>query len=107
MGHRREVERKTIGYCGLTHFSDIEGQPEIEVGYRLARAWWGQGFATEAARGVRNYAFHSLGLSRLVSLIEPSNTASLRVAAKLGMHREREVMLPGYDHADYLYVVDG
>jgi len=63
-----------IGYCGLTLFPDIDGTAEIEIGYRLIRKFWGYGFATEATSAVRDYAFSELKLTRLVALIEPSNT---------------------------------
>ena len=46
-----------VGYCGLFYFPDINGKPEVEIGYRLARSAWGQGYATEAALSVRDYAF--------------------------------------------------
>ncbi len=96
---------EVVGYCGLFYFPDVAGQTEIELGYRLARAWWGQGYATEAARAVRDYAFNTLGLKRLVAMIDPQNLASIRVAEKIGMRYEKEVMFPGYSHPDHLYVV--
>ena len=102
------VEQSTgdvIGYCGLFYFLDIHGQPEIELGYRLRRAAWGQGYATEAARLVRDYAFHTLHIKRLIALIDPDNVPSIRVAEKIGMHYESEVMLEGYDHPDHVYVI--
>ena len=67
--------RTVIGYAGLFHFPEIDGQPEIEIGYRLARRCWGQGFATEAAAAIRDYAFNVLCLPRLIALIDPQNTA--------------------------------
>jgi ribosomal-protein-alanine N-acetyltransferase len=94
-----------IGYCGLTHFPDIGGQPEIEVGYRLARSYWGRGYATEAARAVRDYGFGSLGLTRLIALIDPQNVASIRAAEKIGMRHEKDVTLPGYTHSDRVYCI--
>jgi [ribosomal protein S5]-alanine N-acetyltransferase len=94
-----------LGYCGLFRFDAIEGVPEIEIGYRLARAAWGRGVATEAALAVRDYAFDVLGLRRVVALIDPANTASLRVAQKLGMQYEKDVMLDGYTHPDQLYAL--
>lgn len=96
---------EVIGYCGLFYFPDINGRPEIEIGYRLARGWWGRGCATEAVIAVRDYAFNALGLSRLVALIDPVNVASIRVAEKAGMRYETDVMLEGYDHPDRVYVV--
>lgn len=96
--------RDVIGYCGLFYFPDINGQPEVEIGYRLARSAWGKGYATEAAFAVREYAFSILGLKRLIAMIDPSNIASIRVAEKLGMYREGEVTLEGYTHPDHVYV---
>lgn len=93
-----------VGYCGLFFFAALNGRPEVELGYRLERAAWGRGLATEAAVAVRDYAFEALHLPRLVALIDPANAASLRVARKLGMAYEADVMLPGYDHPDHLYV---
>ena len=87
----RQTEQ-TIGYCGLSHFDDIAGQPEIEIGYRLARESWGRGYATEAARAVRDYAFHTLNISRLISIIDPRNTASVKVAEKTGLRYEKDAM---------------
>jgi [ribosomal protein S5]-alanine N-acetyltransferase len=103
------IEQKTqkiIGYCGLFYFPDINGKEEVEIGYRLARSTWGQGYATEAARAVLDFAFNDLQLSRLVALIDPGNIASMHVARKLGMHYEKDVMLEGYDHPDHLYALN-
>lgn len=102
----RQRDASVIGYCGLFYFPEVNGQPEVEVGYRLARSAWGQGFATEAVRAVRDYAFHTLSLHRLIAIIDPSNTASIRVAEKVGMHYEQDVMLAGYSHPDRVYVVE-
>jgi len=97
--------QKLIGYCGLFYFPDICGSPEVEVGYRLVRRKWGQGFATEAASVVRDYAFEKLSLQRLIALIDPENTASIRVAEKLGMIYEKDYMPPEYDYPDRVYAV--
>jgi [ribosomal protein S5]-alanine N-acetyltransferase len=94
-----------VGYCGLFHFPDVNGKPEIEIGYRLVRAAWGKGYATESARAVRDYAFATLGLNRLIAIIEPSNIASIRVAEKIGMHHEQDVMFDGYSHPDHVYAI--
>ena len=55
-----------------------------ELGWALARAHWGQGLATEAARAVREWTYAERGVERLISLIDPKNTRSVRVADKLG-----------------------
>ena len=86
---------RVIGFCGLTRFDDIDGQVEIEIGYRLARAYWGRGLATEAAAAVREYAFSVLVLPRLVAIIDPCNGPSIRVAQKTGLQYEKEVLFRG------------
>jgi RimJ/RimL family protein N-acetyltransferase len=63
---------------------DLHG-PEIEIGWRLVRSAWGQGYATEAAWPVLAHALHTLGLPRIVADIDPGNTASINVARKLGL----------------------
>jgi RimJ/RimL family protein N-acetyltransferase len=100
-----QSSREVIGYCGLFFFPDINGKPEIEVGYRLARDKWGKGYATEAAQSVRDYAFHTLGVKRLIAMIDPENKASIRVARKLGMRYEGEITFEGYTHPDHVYVI--
>lgn len=96
--------QEVIGYCGLFFFPDVNGQPEVELGYRLRRSAWGQGYATEAARAARDFAFDALGIPRLIATIDPANLASIRVAEKIGMRYESDVMLEGYDHPDHVYV---
>jgi RimJ/RimL family protein N-acetyltransferase len=99
----RRSDSQFIGYCGLTLLPEIDGIADYELGYRLIRSAWGNGYATEAAIAVRDYAFTVLNLTRLVALIEPINKRSIRVAEKLGMKYERDVLLPDYDHPDRLY----
>jgi RimJ/RimL family protein N-acetyltransferase len=81
------------------------GQPETEIGYRLARPYWGRGYATESARAVRDYALNTLRLPRLIAMIDPQNVASIRVVEKLGMHYEKDVMFEGYTHPDRVYAI--
>ena len=81
---------KFIGRCGLLPWT-IEGQREVEVAYTIAQEYWGKGLATEAARGILDYGFEQLKLSRLICLIDPENIASQRVAEKIGMSLERKV----------------
>jgi ribosomal-protein-alanine N-acetyltransferase len=102
------VEKRSaeaIGYCGLFHYPDVCGQPETEIGYRLARTYWGKGYATEAVIAVRDYGFNTLGLPRLIAIIDPQNIASIRVARKAGMQYENDVLFEGYTHADHVYAV--
>lgn len=95
-----------LGYCGLFYFPDVNGQPEVEIGYRLAQSAWGKGYATEASIAVRDYALGILGMKRLIAIIDPSNVASIRVAEKIGMHYEQDVMFDGYTHPDAVYSIN-
>jgi len=73
-----------IGDCGIEH-KLVGGALEAELGYDFRSDYWNQGFTTEAASAVRDYAFKSLHLPRLISLIRIGNRASRRVAEKIGM----------------------
>lgn len=83
-----------IGRCGLLPWT-IEGQFEIEVAYLLAKEFWGQGLAAEAAGALVRHAFERLRLIRLIALIDPANVASIRTAEKIGFGFEREVEVEG------------
>lgn len=83
-----------IGNCGLQQV-EIEGQVEVELGYDLRSDHWNRGLATEAARAVRDYAFEVLRLPKIISLIRTGNRASRRVAEKVGMGLEREIVRYG------------
>jgi ribosomal-protein-alanine N-acetyltransferase len=78
-----------IGRCGLLPWV-IDGQQEVEVAFALAKTYWGQGLATEAARSIVQYAFEHVHVSRLICLIDHDNQGSIRVATKLGMTFEKE-----------------
>ncbi len=98
-GEGATVLRETgemIGVCGLIVWPDIDGAEELEVAYLLARPWWGRGLATEVARAIRHHARDQLGRDRLVSCIYPDNTASIRVAEKIGMHYEKDFDWAGH-----------
>ncbi len=73
-----------IGYCGL-HKVEVSGKEKIELAYRIAKDFRSQGLATEAAKAVRDYGFEVLKIPEIVSCIEPSNSASIKVAEKVGM----------------------
>ena len=99
----RQCDDLTIGYCGLSCFPDRVAPSETEIGFRLARPFWGRGFATEAVVAARDYAFATLKIPKLVALIDPANVASIRVVEKAGFGHERDAMLAGYDHPDRIY----
>jgi len=78
-----------VGQCGLVA-QVVDGNAEIELGYLLTREQWGHGYATEAARAALDWGFRVLRPERVISLIDPANLASQRVARRLGMSREGE-----------------
>lgn len=73
-----------IGQCGLT-VQNCGGKEVIEVGYLFERAFWHNGYATEAARACKQYAFETLGLPAVYSIIRENNLPSRRVAERNGM----------------------
>ena len=77
-----KAENRLIGQCGLQF---IPNTTEVEVYYALAKAYWGQGIAPEAAHACLRYGFEVLHLDQIVALFMPGNTASERVMIKLGM----------------------
>jgi RimJ/RimL family protein N-acetyltransferase len=96
-----------IGLCGLIDWPGLEGRDELEVAYLLGRAWWGRGFATEAAAAIRDWAVRELGRDRLVSLVYHDNLASIGVARKLGMSWEKDVVMGRQVVAMYAYLSPG
>jgi len=79
-----------LGRCGLLPWK-IDGQHEVELAFLIDKSRWGEGFATEAATAIASHAWTALGIQRLICLITPGNTASIRVAQKVGMAFEREL----------------
>lgn len=75
-----------IGQCGLT-LQDYKDRRVPEIGYLLRRAYWHRGFAIEAARACREYAFQTLGFREVYSIIRDTNLPSQRVALRNGMTR--------------------
>lgn len=78
-----------VGIVGLAP-QTVDGVEEIELGYRLMPEFWGRGLATEAACACRDYAFKTLGMPRIISIIEAANSGSIRVAEKVGLCFENE-----------------
>lgn len=77
-------QRETGAFVGSIGFAAPEGWPGFELAWALARRWWGRGFATEGARAALAYAFDVLAEDCVISLIDPENRASLRVAERIG-----------------------
>lgn len=95
-GLRAAVERdsgEVVGFVGVMRAGQPGVRPgDVEIGWRLARARWGRGYATEGARAVRDHAFQQLRLARLVAFVRPANDGSIGVMRKLGMRLEKEAL---------------
>jgi RimJ/RimL family protein N-acetyltransferase len=95
------VERETGRLVGRGGLWQPEGWPGVEVGWVFGRSAWGRGYATELGRAVRDHAFGQLGIAHLVSVIHPDNSASIRVAEKIGSTFERTENINGIACAIY------
>lgn len=74
-----------IGFCGLKQLTAPDEPDAVDVGFRFLPEHWGRGYATEAARASIAFGFETLGLNKIIALVLPENTASVRVIEKLGM----------------------
>lgn len=101
-------EKETGAFAGLTGFSDPAGWPGFELSWQLLPRFWGRGYATESARAALDYAFAVLHQDRVISLIQPENRASIRVAERLGESLQgrtemvgKELLIYGIDRESY------
>jgi len=83
-------ERESGRVIGRIGFFNPEGWPGFELGWVLGTAWHGRGYATEGAKAALRYAFEVMNREKIISLIQPANTASIRVAVRLGECLEGE-----------------
>jgi [ribosomal protein S5]-alanine N-acetyltransferase len=91
------LPHELIGDCGVIQ-QEVDGDMFYEIGYHLRRDQWGRGYATEAARACRNWAFEHLRAERVISLIRPDNVRSRHVAERNGMTIWKEVDWRGMIH---------
>ncbi|MBH9964907.1 GNAT family N-acetyltransferase [[Bacillus] enclensis] len=83
-----------IGHAGLVP-QMINGKNEMEIGYWISKDYWGSGYAKEAALVLMDIGRDQLDISRFIALIQLGNTPSKKVAGKLGMTIESEIVLNG------------
>ncbi|HEY6943888.1 MAG TPA: GNAT family N-acetyltransferase [Candidatus Acidoferrum sp.] len=84
--------QEMIGFCGVGFWGDLL---DVEIGWWLARQYWGRGLATEAARIALRDALERVGLDRIISIARPANVASTRIMEKLGFKLECEFQKDG------------
>ena len=94
---RKRATGEVVGRAGLRR-AEVEGVPEVEVGWAMAHPCWNRGYATELAREAVRLGEEVLGLTGIVSFTKTDNEASLAVMRKLGLVREREYARLGMPH---------
>jgi RimJ/RimL family protein N-acetyltransferase len=103
------VERRSdgefLGQVGLLHWADVDGRADVEVAYMLLPEHWGQGYATEAARACRDWAFENLGVDRVVSFIDVENEPSIDVAKRNAMSLTHRLEQNRFGHPINVYAV--
>lgn len=100
----RKRDGRIIGYISLSSDLDRVDRGDAEVGFRLARQAWGQGYATEALNGIIEEARGNPANERIVAIVDPNNHRSVHVLRKAGMAYERDITFEGYDYPDHLYM---
>lgn len=94
---------ESIGMCGLIRREVLE---DVDLGYAFLPRFWSKGYAVEAALAVKTYAKETMGLKRLVAVVDPVNADSIRLLRKIGMKLERMVKLREDDIDLELYQCD-
>lgn len=94
-GHWAVEEKSSGRLVGRLGFLYPEGWPDFEIGWTLASECWGKGYATEGARRALRHAFEEMGREHVISIIDPGNSASIRVAERLGETLEGRTELFG------------
>ena len=87
-----------VGWCGIWRLKETK---ELEIGYAVAKKFWGKGLATEAALEFLGYAFEKLGSEKIVAVAQPENAPSRRVMEKLGMSYDYTGVFYGSDLVCY------
>jgi [ribosomal protein S5]-alanine N-acetyltransferase len=93
------TETESGGIVGDAGFGVFAPTGDVELGYTLSRNAWGRGYATEAASGCLASGLAHLDAPRIIAVVDEANTASLRVAARLGMTRVETIEAHGRPHA--------
>ena len=88
-------ERESGAMIGRIGLINPEGWPGLEVGWALARSHWGKGYATEGAKAAVDWAFEHLETDELISLIDPENIKSARVAERIGETLKEKIVFRG------------
>jgi RimJ/RimL family protein N-acetyltransferase len=100
---QRKNDGAAIGLCGLIKRDSL---PDTDIGYAYLPAFWGVGYAYEAAAGVVEFARDTIGLKRLLGIVSPSNVASNQLLTKLGLRFIETTVLQGETRSTNLYQME-
>jgi RimJ/RimL family protein N-acetyltransferase len=103
-GHWAVEEKSSGSFAGRIGFLNPAGWPGFELGWTLGREFWGKGYATEGAQRALKYAFEEMDRDHVISLIQPENKASIKVAERLGEKLEGQTQV--FDHEVLIYGID-
>ncbi len=97
------AQGQPLGLCGLVR---REGLADIDLGFAFLPSAWGKGFAREASVACLQYAFATLGVSRVVAITVPENARSIRVLTALGFAYQSQYSHPGSEEVLELYCLE-
>ena len=89
-----------IGMCGLVKRSFLD---HADIGFAFLPEYNGYGYAFESAVAVMDFARSSLGLKKILAIVDPANQPSIRLLGKLGMQREKDILFPGEESPLYQF----
>jgi RimJ/RimL family protein N-acetyltransferase len=98
----RKSDGTPMGICGLIKRDTLE---DVDIGFSLMPEFWSKGYAYEAAAATVEYAKTTAGLPRLVAIVNPDNAASIRLIGRLGLHFERNLVMPD-GHTVEVHAID-
>ncbi len=87
-----------LGFCGLKYTPELD---EYDIGYRLIKKYWGNGYATESAKACIDYGFNSLNMTTIVGRARYENKASIRVLEKIGLQYYGDFDMDGFPGVIY------
>ena len=96
----RRDDGAVVGICGLLKRDTL---PDADIGFAFLPAYWGEGYAREAAEATLRYGFDAQRMPRIVAIVSPGNAASIRLLERLGFAFERALTDPPYDGKTLLY----
>lgn len=98
------IHKETGEYMGFTGLKYIAELDEVDIGYRIKRKFWRQGYSYEAALPSMDFGFNELGLDRIIALANPNNVASVNLMKKLGLIYEKDIHI--YDENAVYYAIN-